>query len=103
MPKKYGWEGASQAWFGGEGSVGKLNRKDVLGTSIGGYGSRFSQLFDQHGGNSSDAQIRTTQAVSDGYIDANRKLASGAVQVLVGMSVRYLSKSARCSSRSIWP
>lgn len=38
---KYGPEGAAQAWFGGPGGVGKTDRKDVLGTSIGGYGKKF--------------------------------------------------------------
>jgi len=39
--QKYGEEGAAQAWFGGEGSVGKAGRKDVLGTSVGSYGQRY--------------------------------------------------------------
>lgn len=38
---KYGLQGAAQAWFGGPGSVGKADRKDVLGTSVGSYGERF--------------------------------------------------------------
>lgn len=39
--QKYGPEGAAQAWFGGPGSVGKLDRQDVLGTSVGEYGNKF--------------------------------------------------------------
>lgn len=38
---KYGPEGAAQAWIGGPGGVGKLDRKDSLGTSIGAYGQKF--------------------------------------------------------------
>lgn len=38
---KYGPEGAAQAWFAGPGGVGKTDRKDVLGTSVGEYGSKF--------------------------------------------------------------
>src|SRR5512139_1042991 len=38
---KYGAEGAAQAWFGGPGAVGKTDRKDQLGTSVGSYGQRF--------------------------------------------------------------
>ncbi|RFC66443.1 hypothetical protein DYI37_03090 [Fulvimarina endophytica] len=38
---KYGERNAAQAWFGGEGSIGKLGRKDVLGTSVGAYGDKF--------------------------------------------------------------
>ena len=38
---KYGPEGAAQAWFGGEGGVGKVNRKDSLGTTIGAYTDKF--------------------------------------------------------------
>src|SRR5512139_3910120 len=38
---KYGPEGAAQAWFAGPGGVGKTDRKDQLGTSVGSYGQRF--------------------------------------------------------------
>lgn len=38
---KYGPEGAAQAWFAGEGGVGKTDRKDVLGTDVGSYGKKF--------------------------------------------------------------
>ncbi|MFV1626859.1 hypothetical protein VWY34_14155 [Phaeobacter sp. JH20_02] len=38
---KYGERGAAQAWFAGPGGVGKEERKDVLGTTVGGYGDRF--------------------------------------------------------------
>lgn len=47
---KYGPEGAAQAWFGGPGGVGKTNRKDVLGTSIGGYGQKFMKALGPEGG-----------------------------------------------------
>jgi len=45
--KQYGAEGAAKAWFGGPGAVtkGAEGRKDVLGTSVGGYGSRFGKLY----------------------------------------------------------
>lgn len=39
--QKYGPEKAAQAWFGGEGGIGKVNRKDSLGTSVGDYGKKF--------------------------------------------------------------
>lgn len=48
--EKYGPEGAAQAWFGGPGGVGKTNRKDVLGTSIGGYGQKFIKALGPGGG-----------------------------------------------------
>lgn len=43
--QKYGPEGAAQAWLGGEGGVGKVDRQDALGTSIGEYGQRFSNAI----------------------------------------------------------
>jgi len=46
---KYGPEGAAQAWLGGEGGVGKVGRKDSLGTSIGEYGNRFSKALAGRG------------------------------------------------------
>ncbi len=39
--EKYGPEGAAQAWFGGPGGVGQVDRKDSLGTSIGAYTDKF--------------------------------------------------------------
>ena len=47
---KYGPEGAAQAWFGGPGSIGKLDRKDVLGTSVGSYGKQFMAALAKAGG-----------------------------------------------------
>lgn len=38
---KYGPEGAAQAWFGGPGAVGKTDRADLLGTTVGHYGEEF--------------------------------------------------------------
>lgn len=46
--EKFGPEGAAQAWFGGPGGVGKTDRKDSLGTSIGAYGDKFNKAM---GGN----------------------------------------------------
>lgn len=39
--KKFGEQGAAEAWFAGPGGVGKSGRKDVLGTTVGGYGQRY--------------------------------------------------------------
>jgi hypothetical protein len=44
---KYGEKGAAEAWFGGPGSVGKEDRKDVLGTTVKGYGSRFMEALNK--------------------------------------------------------
>lgn len=38
---QYGPEGAAQAWFAGPGGVGKLDRRDSLGTTVGDYGRKF--------------------------------------------------------------
>jgi hypothetical protein len=45
---KYGAEGAAQAWLGGEGSVGQVNRKDNLGTSVGSYGKKFMNFVNNY-------------------------------------------------------
>lgn len=42
---KYGPEGAAQAWFAGPGGVGKTDRRDVLGTSVGAYGQKFMKAL----------------------------------------------------------
>jgi hypothetical protein len=41
---KYGPEGASKAWFGGERGMLNPNAKDQLGTSVAGYGDKFANL-----------------------------------------------------------
>lgn len=46
---KYGVEGAGQAWLGGEGGVGKTDRSDAFGTTVGAYGQRFSQMVGPQG------------------------------------------------------
>jgi hypothetical protein len=66
---KYGERGAAQAWFGGEGSVGKLGRKDVLGTSVGGYGDKFMAALDRLGGKA-DAASKSVDAMATNSITA---------------------------------
>jgi len=39
--KKYGPEGAARAWFAGERGMNNPNARDMLGTSVADYGSRF--------------------------------------------------------------
>jgi len=43
--QKYGPEGASRAWFAGEGGMNNTAAKDVLGTTVGGYGQKFAQAY----------------------------------------------------------
>lgn len=59
---KFGPEGAAQAWFGGEGGVGKLDRRDSLGTSIAGYTDKFRRAL---GGPASPA-IAANEAMAAG-------------------------------------
>lgn len=61
--QQFGPEGAAQAWFGGPGGVGKTERKDVLGTSVGDYGQKFTNAL---GGSSPAPQrMQLAQAVQD--------------------------------------
>lgn len=81
--KKYGPEGASRAWFAGEGGMKNWNAKDVVGTSVNGYGSRFGKLYNQYSNDnyrttSSIDESRSIKAgVSEGVIDAQRKISTG--------------------------
>lgn len=45
---QYGPEGAAQAWFGGPGGVGRTERRDSLGTSIGNYTEKFRRALGQN-------------------------------------------------------
>lgn len=46
---KYGPEGASKAWFAGEGGMNNPNARDQLGTSVADYGSRFMRALGPQG------------------------------------------------------
>jgi hypothetical protein len=48
LADRYGWEGAAQAWLGGEGSVGQAKTADPLGTKVGPYGQGFLTKFNQY-------------------------------------------------------
>lgn len=50
---------AAQAWFAGPGGVGKVDRQDVLGTSVGEYGDRFMRALGQGG---APAPVQMAQA-----------------------------------------
>lgn len=43
--QQFGPEGAAQAWFAGPGGVGKMDRQDVLGTSVADYTAKFSNAL----------------------------------------------------------
>jgi len=43
--EKYGPEGAAKAWFAGERGMNNPNAKDVLGTTVQGYGQKFSRAL----------------------------------------------------------
>ncbi len=43
--KQFGPAGASQAWFAGPGGVGKLDRRDSLGTSVAAYTDKFNRAL----------------------------------------------------------
>lgn len=61
--EQFGPEGAAQAWFAGPGGVGKLDRKDALGTSVAAYSQKFNNAI---GG--APAAIEAA-APSSGYVD----------------------------------
>lgn len=60
--KRFGAEGAAQAWFAGPGGVGKTDRKDVLGTNVGSYGQKFLAALGQAPSPSAEAKANTYQA-----------------------------------------
>jgi hypothetical protein len=59
--QQYGPQGAAQAWFAGPGGVGKLDRKDSLGTTVSAYGDKFSRAL---GGNQQVASLDPAAGLS---------------------------------------
>lgn len=45
LAAKHGPEGAARAWFAGEGGMNEPGRKDVLGTTVAGYGQKFASAL----------------------------------------------------------
>ena len=58
---KHGEENAAQAWFGGEGSIGNVDLKDVLGTNVGGYGKKYLAALGQAKGDAASPGAPTYQ------------------------------------------
>ena len=52
---KYGFKGASQAWFAGEAGMKNLGARDVLGTSVAGYGNKAAEALDKLGNKANSA------------------------------------------------
>ncbi|EUB95877.1 hypothetical protein PMI07_002365 [Rhizobium sp. CF080] len=68
--QQYGPEGAAQAWIGGPGGVGKLGRKDSLGTSVGAYGSKFLNALGPQAAAATPASAAIdAQVPASGYVD----------------------------------
>lgn len=64
--QKYGPEGAAQAWFAGPGGVGKLDRKDSLGTTVADYTRKFSGALG--GGQEAAPAPAVADPMQDPYI-----------------------------------
>lgn len=89
---QFGPEGAAQAWFAGPGGVGKTDRRDVLGTSVGEYGQKFMQAlggptvstqgsYQAPQGFSNGFDPRLVQALSNPYAtDGQRAVLSALLQ-----------------------
>jgi hypothetical protein len=75
---KYGPQGAAQAWLGGEGSVGKTDRKDVNGTSVGSYGQKFMAGLGQ--GSSFDRVLAAAQGKPLGQMAPGQPVGNGTWQ-----------------------
>jgi hypothetical protein len=60
--RKYGESGAAQAWLGGEGSIGKTDRQDPLGTSVGSYANKYLTALGAPGGTPSTPGAPTYEA-----------------------------------------
>jgi hypothetical protein len=63
--QKYGPEKAARAWFGGEGAINNPKAKDVLGTSIATYGSKF---MGKLGGMATPSAVPTLPASAGGAL-----------------------------------
>ena len=103
---QYGEEGAAQAWFGGPGGVGQTGRKDVLGTTIGEYGQKFTRALGRDGGPVVSTQgqpqalgqgmdmAEVARVMSDPYLD------EGSRSVLAGIFQQNLTRQQQMADPS---
>jgi len=63
---KHGEGGAAQAWLGGEGSIGKTDRQDALGTTIGSYANKYLTALGKPAGDTSNPGAETYQPGGSG-------------------------------------
>lgn len=67
--QQFGPEGAAQAWFAGPGGVGKTDRRDVLGTSVGGYAEKFRNALGPQVAAAPPQAAIEAAAPASGYVD----------------------------------
>lgn len=64
---KYGPEGASKAWFAGEKGMNNPNAKDILGTSVDKYASRFMNAYAGDSANTPKEQQQANPAPQEDW------------------------------------
>lgn len=90
---KFGPTGASQAWLGGPGSVGKLSRADANGTTVGGYGSTFDRLVqrDQATATNASGGITDWSKAADSFKASTEEAAQSVSGLTTDMSALPVS------------
>jgi len=72
---KYGFRGASQAWFAGEAGMKNMGARDVLGTSVGGYGDKAAAALAKLG-NTAEGAVKGLTSFDGSLVDMAGKLSS---------------------------
>jgi len=90
LMNRHGPSGAARAWFAGEGGMNNFNRDDPLGTTVGGYGSRFESLYSRATENAvqnfNTAVNNGTTAVTDSMATVASGVTQGGGQIVNSMA-----------------
>lgn len=81
--QQFGPEGAAQAWFAGPGGVGKMDRQDVLGTSVGDYTQKFTSALGGPSGGSTGGG-NNTQRIAQILAMMENPMASQGQKAMLG-------------------
>jgi hypothetical protein len=92
--EKYGADNAAQAWFAGEGGIGRMGRKDSLGTSVSTYTDKFRKAL----GNAQRLSIS-----SKGKLDAGGTVADGTADPQVQAPVMVMTAEGKTEPRLFSP
>lgn len=104
LSQAYGPEGAARAWFAGERGMNDPGRRDVLGTTVEGYGQKFASAYGQQGAPTQVAQAGSgvsAQSQGSPALPPNDPAPQVSTQALIGVLSDPRLQSQHAAAKAI--